>query len=1258
MTASRPIASRFVASSDTLEHVFQARLPPLAAGLKGRFAVVQRPLAAGSDAATPLDGADAAIELLSITPANELLHVSPDVASASGWREQRVALPMQRSDRRDLKGEVVEIDAFYQAGGIFALLHYAAEGDSRTVLPMRFDAERGWRELVIEGNVANALYKTRQAEVYRSPAGKHFFYGVSTAYEHPQFVVVFETENGALDSVYERVPDPQATYRLLPGDPGGDPDLHACLRIDAKGVHLQDFTLEYDADEDEYFIEWGDDRAHADLGFGALTAANVFPFPSMLATQSLMVVGQDRQLHYVAGYVQGELRSVRLSGGADQPGAIAQLTLGRDDAGRALVFALDAADSRLWVLRQSGIAANGDMTFAGWVRLGNRANVIASPLAMRDGAELFLVDAESLALEHMRQDRATTFWANSALLTATADTAPATLASAHAVEIEVQDADGAPVPNASLELRSGFAAELNVNGFTLHANATRWLPVSADASGRVTVYMPANDLEAPPLHLRFPDGSGATVIDPGARIAERLRDKDPRITVATPQLRAAGLIPAKMPVDQADAVAEMLRHIGRNMSDQPSNETRRLHLRSDGDQLSRVRMSTLAIAMTETGCSDDFIGTLAADAEVAVGFAGTLTQLSAAPPNLDGGEQVLPILGDLMNMFKNMWESVREFVLSIGKGIAELIITLGNEVFKIVVSTVKGIAKAAEALFETLANLFGKLAGEAVKHLVKFVTALFQWDDIVNTNEVLKFAVNQTLDGMSRALDVDAVNWVGDKVKAMTGSINAMFDKIEEVIGPLDPTNPQRVLAASPGGRASVMLRALGDNAVAANMVSNQMVRQPEAIVADVGDGADFDHPDMLADDDPVKQFVTAMDKAYKDRLQPEVMAIFKDWRPTSAGALLQGGLIRTLRTLRPLMVFAVELGGELLKLALRALSAFIQAIRKLLARAVDLNLISAFYQHATGKPLTVLDLMSLVVAVPLNLIYKLFNKLQPPFTAAHVAQLQRDKPMWSEMFRLIHRMMSEERDRSGGVKITEDMRRSAKAFADGWRKPAQWLTLGNALTDFTHGKLMAAKHAVDSKEITGKAGTAISIVTYLVKTIRFVVGLPAMLVTLADIVVKLSDEILGDKTGPGGPFTLPYTMSLLSLLFTIIGFGLMILALIWPMPTLVFTVIVNMIESSVLGLAGLYTLVALIHNGIVTGGGWTTSTEALDQIGSWITMLPGLLSFIPPMVPLLNTAYGLGEVLLVLLMIVDGTTGYASGAVGIAGSIIRIATV
>jgi hypothetical protein len=40
MTAPRPIASRFVASSDTIEHVFQARLPPLAAGLKERFAVV------------------------------------------------------------------------------------------------------------------------------------------------------------------------------------------------------------------------------------------------------------------------------------------------------------------------------------------------------------------------------------------------------------------------------------------------------------------------------------------------------------------------------------------------------------------------------------------------------------------------------------------------------------------------------------------------------------------------------------------------------------------------------------------------------------------------------------------------------------------------------------------------------------------------------------------------------------------------------------------------------------------------------------------------------------------------------------------------------------------------------------------------------------------------------------------------------------------------------------------------------------------
>ena len=467
MSTSSNTAKKIQAATDTIEHVFNAAQPPLAAGLHKRFAVVQRPIDENEDSKTVLPGADSIVELLSVTPENQLLHMRPDSESDTGWRESRIALPSYREDRTTLEGDVVEINAFYQSKNIYALLHYQdpVHKDSHTILPMRFDEKEGWRELSIDGHVANALYLTRQAAIYRTADGRHLIYGVSTAFEHPQLVVVFETrEPGVFDAVHERIPNEEATYRLLPGDPEGDQALNACLRIDRAGVHLQAFEFDYDEDEDEYYFEWGEEQAEIDLGYGELTAANVFPFPSLVGTQSLLLLGEDNQLHYVAGYENGDLRTTPLTGIDSAPAQISQIALGRDEHNRAIVFALSANDSRLWVLRQSGVSDAGDLAFATWVCLGNRANVIGAPRAMLDGAELFLVNSENRGLEHMRQDRDTTFWSNSTLLTAqeSDQTLQATSTVAHAVELEVLSGEGGPVANSRLEVQTSHSVQLTV----------------------------------------------------------------------------------------------------------------------------------------------------------------------------------------------------------------------------------------------------------------------------------------------------------------------------------------------------------------------------------------------------------------------------------------------------------------------------------------------------------------------------------------------------------------------------------------------------------------------------------------------------------------------------------------------------------------------------------------------------------------------------------------------------------------------------
>ena len=748
--------------------------------------------------------------------------------------------------------------------------------------------------------------------------------------------------------------------------------------------------------------------------------------------------------------------------------------------------------------------------------------------------------------------------------------------------------------------------------------------------------MPAEDLQPPQLKVRIPATGEVFDVDPGGRIAERLRGKDPRFSIDTPALRAAGLIPDELKGKEANAVADMLRHMGRNMDEkEEEGSVRRLHFNEDG----QTSLKKLDAAVLDAHADSD---TPVASLEVTSSGAESKTR---------------SILGDVLNFIKNAWEKVRDFVITVGKGIAEMAIKIGEETYKLVISTARGIARAAQALFETIAKFFTKLgetAADLAKKLAKFTAALFGWDDIENTNEVFKFITYQTLDGMQKALDEDAVKWVDGKVGEMHNSIDSFFDEFEKVLGPLDPTNPQPALDADGSSRSSAIVGSMQTNGVMVKKVGNHMIRSPEAIAL-AGDTA---AAKSMEKDDAITQFLSAIGKAYDEELKKGVLEVFKDFRPTNPAEFFQGGLIRALRTMKPMFKFAANLGGEIAKLALRALAKFIELIHALLKAPVYLGDMSQLYKLGTGKDMTVLDVLTLLVAIPFTLIYKLFNKLQVPFTAEDVKQLQQDKPMWGEMFSTIGKMLRAVRDPHKGVEVTKDMKAAAEKFIATWRKPAQWMALGKALTDFSYGIVMGAKHAVDSKEITGKAGTAVKVVAFLVQLIRFIIGLPALLLTLAGLLIKGGNLIVSDDgKKKEGPFTLPYLMSPLSVLFTIVGLGLMIVLAVTPLPTLPATIVVDMVEAAVFNLVALYSLVALIHNGIVTGDGWLASADALEQVTTMISMLPGFLSFIPPMVPTLDTVYAAGEVLLAILLVTDISTGYFSGATGTAGSIIRIAS-
>jgi hypothetical protein len=1212
--------------SDTIEHIFHTSKPPLATGLYGRFAVVQRPLSPTEKTDQGLSGDNAVVELLTVSNDGKLLHIHRDPHSASGWRQDIVPMPEVRSDRRSIEGSIERIAAFYQDNRIYAMIHYPAQEDSNIVVPMIFDEENGWREMELQGDLANALYRTRQTEVYRTPSGYHFFYGVSTAYEHPQFFVVFGTEDGQWHAVTERVPMPDATYRLLPGVNGDKTTGHTCLRIDSNGIHSMPFI--FDSDEDGYFIDWGEQQASINLKLGPLSAANVHPFPSKVGTSSLLLHTEDKQLYYISGYVEGDLRIQPLTGGENQPSTLESISIGCDRFDRAISFAVSARNRRLWILRQFGFAENDDLTFDDWVCLGNRSTVIACPRAMLDGAELFLVNADDRSLEHMRQDENTTIWNNTTLAMASTKSGKGTQGTVHALEIEILNDQGGGVMDAALEIKSSYATDININGMSYQINATRWVPVNADASGRLTAYLPADSIIAPEIMLRVVATGEEETLYPDGVIAERLRGKDPRIKVNASTLRAAGLIPEQMKDGQAKAVADMLRRIGQDMNPKSTSEApQEMTLDSNGKGVPAVKLKSLSHPAAPPSPADYVQHTV-----------------SEAPRRRRGF--IAKLVGDIINAIKHAWQKIKKFIITVVKGAVELVITIGKTIHRLVVDTVKGIANAVVALFTTLGNMFvkvGKKVVEVVKKIVNFVRALFGWEDILVTNEVLKLTVNKTLDGFEQMLSGSVIHWADNKINSFRDKLDGMLTQMEQTFAPLSPD--AILVSGDRSGRTSHMMQSLEKNKVASNMVGNQTMRNDQALRETIT-------TEPPASDDPLVTFINKVNASYQQRIETELKGIFSDFHPTSLNEFFQGGIIATIRTLKPLVLFAVEVGGELLKLAIEGVARFIALIKEQLNKPIKIPLVSGFYEaNSHGKKLTFLDLMTLLVAVPMTIVHKLVSggkELKPPFSQKELQTFKKEDLNWGEMMAAVGKIMVEDT-----LTISNAVKKAAKWIVESvfMRRLSNLLGLFSGLTLWAHGHIMALKHAADSKEITGKLGAVFKIVAKISDIVRFAMTTPALLITVSGFIAKSSKDKVDSNEKSKWSFMKPLFTGIL----TVVGFGLIIFALVIPTPALVITMVEDLIKGVLLVLSSIWTIIVIVQHGIITGDGWTTSADGLGEFASIINSIPGLLSWVPPTVPLLDTAYGLGEILLIILMATDIVSAYASGACQTASYAIKL---
>lgn len=1006
---------------ETIEDVLVGAMPPVSASVRGAFAAVQRPVDPTVDCDPDLEGVNSVVELLTASGNNELLHVRRDQESESGWSSREVIVGTRsggrrrRSDGYEFSGSIVEIQAFYQRMGppedfrghrIFALVHFAeTEGDSRTVVPMSYDPSKDlWAELNIKngGRLANALARTRQTAVYRRPNGKHYFYGVSTSagVSIPQFFIVYEVDSefDPWDAVLSGEiveADQDSTYRLLPPRPDDDSEM---MLLSIKGGSAEMRGLDFDED----YIDFGEPEEAFDLGHGDLSAANILPLPTrtgnrgfMLHTPAMAGTPNPRQLFYITGHEEGRARSVKMTGDGTGPALVDQIVLGRDALSRAVLFAVDGQDRHLWIRRQGGQSADGKyLEFGPWVPLGETAATIGCPRAMLDGAELFMVSPDR-RLIHLAQDPKTTLWHNSLIEEPVADrssvTKPGTV---HAVTFTVGDKVG-PIAGAAVQLTAGTPCTAMVGDIGYHLDNRRPVNLVADSLGQVTVKLPANDISAPRLSLVSVDGDASCEADPGGRVADRLAGKETDVTTITStSLDSAGLMPKAATQPQREFVTRIVRDLG---SSAASAE------KSSAAGVKRgAKVHEYSLKMGEGAAPE-----LSYDGQAMARTDGLKPSkgdgfLDFVPDDMDLG--VFQFLGDFLNWLKRGLRTFREWVVTIAEGVVNFVIRIGETVKEFVISTVTAIGSAFQSLMEQIADAFNEL-GEAIvevtRKVVKFVARRIGWGDVVMTTEFLEELANRGLRAAENFFDQEAVDWINGVTANLKGRVESAFQDAERLFAGTDPFNPGAA-ATAPDSRTSGIAKFTAKNSVAMGTVTRQL------------DGGKSTIEKALSAPPPgpgIEAIRREITESLLPNLKNNVGAVADDFIAlfdNGVLGVLQNGLIGTLRIAKDLVIGAIDLAADVLKIILKAVAAMFALLRALLNAPIYIPIISEFWAWSVPdgyqsecdvSGLTVLRLMSAAIAVPVTLVHKMFHGSMPDLRQVHT-KMDEGGLSWSGLFR------------------------------------------------------------------------------------------------------------------------------------------------------------------------------------------------------------------------------------------------------------------
>lgn len=542
----------------------------------------------------------------------------------------------------------------------------------------------------------------------------------------------------------------------------------------------------------------------------------------------------------------------------------------------------------------------------------------------------------------------------------------------YGTEISILDSGGVAKPMAKARLWASGAVDAVVNGRAVRLDPEAGAEVIADPSGRLVIDVIAEDLATVSLklHTELMEEDERLEIQPNAQVKERLAT----ITAAQLADAKAGGEPlfADKTSEDLDHLSCSLNHVaGLAVDPAPPPPARPAFVRPSpnrhvwldrgvGRGAGRFRDE---IPAERLRAAPGFVITRLPGERLTC---ETLSPRQARELRERMEREAVQIAPDsfLSHLpWGQLWAAVRSGVVRLSHFVVDsgwlVIRTAANAVYKFEL-------KVYQQVFDVLQEIFAWVKAE-VRKVIDWLAQLFNWGDILRTRTVLRHTLDQAFPFLE-ALVTKLEDRIDREVRGIERRLEDFFDSLAPLLG--QQSLGESLAAAPPVQAAS----SADDHNILCNALMAHAARAQFPSRASAAAPAELSLWDDLLGEVEGKLSKIDLGAGFTRSLEA-LRGIFKD--PADLPSLGMAALLGAAQGVARLFL---EIARVSLSVALAAVKALLETMRQVLNATIEIPVLGPLYRRLTGADLSLIDLFSLLLALPATVTFKLLHQDAAPF--------------------------------------------------------------------------------------------------------------------------------------------------------------------------------------------------------------------------------------------------------------------------------------